>query len=303
MLSQDAHRQARYLSRWHQEYDQISPGHFHGRIDELHLGDLQVYRESTSQALRQQCQVWSDSLWIGIPSQHAECRINGQALGRNDLFCRPGDTLFELVTPPEQEILGLVVPRQALQAVAEAQGIALSPAILEHQPRLTLPHNTRQQLSYLIRRLSCADTSQFSGRIHRDLLLTALLEVLAQDTPTPSVAPSYRHRRTVVDTIKAYMDSHDEGPLTVTELCKVACVSRRTLQYSFESILGISPVQFLRVTRLNRVKRRLTAPDTTTVSDAAASQGFYHLSQFAADYKQLFGETPSTTLRNRAIPA
>ncbi|MEI8618536.1 helix-turn-helix domain-containing protein [Pseudoalteromonas sp. B193] len=34
-------------------------------------------------------------------------------------------------------------------------------------------------------------------------------------------------------------------------------VSRRTLQYSFESILGINPLRFLRLTRLNNVRREL----------------------------------------------
>ncbi|WP_408631189.1 helix-turn-helix domain-containing protein [Marinomonas shanghaiensis] len=54
---------------------------------------------------------------------------------------------------------------------------------------------------------------------------------------------------------------------------------------------------YLRISRLNGVRRSLVqAKNGQAVSDIAAQWGFWHLSQFAKDYKQLFGETPSKTL-------
>lgn len=74
------------------------------------------------------------------------------------------------------------------------------------------------------------------------------------------------------------------------ELCQLTHVSRRTLQYSFTTILGISPLQFLRLTRLNRVRRALRAASPEqSVTDIATYWGFWHLGQFAHDYKQQFG--------------
>lgn len=81
-------------------------------------------------------------------------------------------------------------------------------------------------------------------------------------------------------------------------------MSRRTLQYSFETILGISPLRFLRVTRLNQVRRALAEAGEVgsghTVTQISAEWGFWHAGQFAKDYKQLFGESPSDTLRRSA---
>lgn len=63
------------------------------------------------------------------------------------------------------------------------------------------------------------------------------------------------------------------------------------------SVLGLSPVQYLRAARLLGVRRELLrAGPVIRVSDAAARWGFWRLSQFAADYKRLFGELPSETL-------
>ena len=40
-----------------------------------------------------------------------------------------------------------------------------------------------------------------------------------------------------------------------------------------------------------------TDPKLATISQIAIEWGFWHMGQFSADYKKMFGETPSTTLR------
>lgn len=302
-ITDDAHEQAGHLTNWTQEYDQVSPGRFYGRIDELHLGGVQVYNEHSSHALRQQCLVWPDAIWFGLPSHRAECRVDGQSLDATDVICRPGSTPFELVTPAAFDMLGIVIREQDLLAAAASQGIGISADDTRRVARLKLPEQTLQNLYYLVSRIVRSATDRVDSHIHRDLLVLALLETLERETPNHTVAPSFLHRKAVVERIKDYVEHARDLPVTMTELCELACVSRRTLQYSFESILGISPLQFLRMTRLNRVKRMLSTGRQTSVSDAAAYNGFYHLSQFSADYKQLFGELPSQTLARHPVPA
>jgi AraC family transcriptional regulator, ethanolamine operon transcriptional activator len=54
-------------------------------------------------------------------------------------------------------------------------------------------------------------------------------------------------------------------------------------------------VTYLRVMRLNRVRRELQTHRRDSIGDVAARWGFWHLSRFAADYSRLFGELPSAT--------
>ena len=63
--------------------------------------------------------------------------------------------------------------------------------------------------------------------------------------------------------------------------------------------MGISPIGYVRATRLHRVRRllRSTAVRTRSVSVIALDCGFWHLSQFAVDYKLVFAESPSATYR------
>jgi AraC family ethanolamine operon transcriptional activator len=296
----DADEHAQNLTQWQQEYDQLSAGSFYGRLDEVALETMQVFKEHTGQALRQQCRVWPDSLWIGIPATRQGSRINGQALSEGEVMCRPGGRDFELVTPEAFDIYGLVIQLPALSAAAKRQGVNLDTR-WQAMPRRQAASETFHAVSFLIERLLTSQTLAIASHIHQDILLMALLELLQAKQPSAALPPSYAHRKEVVDRVKRYVDEHLDGPVTMEELCQLTHVSRRTLQYSFTAILGISPLQFLRLTRLKRVRRALRAArPEQSVTEIATYWGFWHLGQFAHDYKQQFGESPSRTLNSPA---
>jgi AraC family ethanolamine operon transcriptional activator len=81
-------------------------------------------------------------------------------------------------------------------------------------------------------------------------------------------------------------------------MCAETGVSRRTLQYSFQDQVGMTPVAYLRVARLNQARLDLSLPTRAdiTVTDVAMRWGFVHLGYFSRAYRDLFGETPSETL-------
>jgi AraC family ethanolamine operon transcriptional activator len=55
----------------------------------------------------------------------------------------------------------------------------------------------------------------------------------------------------------------------------------------------------MRAIRLNGVRRELQKArcELCNVQDVAAAWGFWHMSQFATDYRKLFGLRPSDTLK------
>lgn len=303
-ISRDAHEHAHNLTNWQQHYDQISAGEFYGEIIERPFEDLQVFKEHTSQALSQSCLVWPDSIWLGIPpieqANDYQSKINGLALNKNDIMCRPGNIEFELTTPNAFDIYGVVISRDKLTSQASKQGIALNWQDILHNERLTIPNNTLTAINYLLARLLNTDSATHATPDHltQDLILMGLLDVFSKESPNQSVQTSYQHRKTIVNTARHFLNNHHERAITLSELCEACHTSRRTLQNSFETILGLSPIQYLRYTRLNGVRRDLKqAAVSETIGDIAARWGFWHLGQFAKDYKGVFGELPSETLK------
>jgi AraC family transcriptional regulator, ethanolamine operon transcriptional activator len=90
----------------------------------------------------------------------------------------------------------------------------------------------------------------------------------------------------------------DDHP-SVTDLCRAAGVSERTLQYAFHEVVGLTPVAYLIRLRLHRVREGLLSGThgSTTVSTEALKWGFWHFGEFSRAYKDCFCELPSDTLR------
>lgn len=87
-------------------------------------------------------------------------------------------------------------------------------------------------------------------------------------------------------------------PWTVHELCTELHISERTLRYGFQEFFGMGPAAYIKVHRLNSARRQLESSTSkqATVTDVAIQWGFWHMGQFAKDYKKIFGESPSETL-------
>lgn len=94
-----------------------------------------------------------------------------------------------------------------------------------------------------------------------------------------------------------YLHNHAHEPITTTQLALIAGISTRSLNAGFREFLGVSPSQYLRELRLQRVRDDLLSGGGPNIASIALRWGFEHMGRFAAQYRQAFGETPSQTLR------
>jgi AraC family ethanolamine operon transcriptional activator len=294
----DADLHAHNLTNWQQQYDQVSSGNFFGQLVEIQFDGLQLFQEHTSQALRQTCNTWDQSLWLGIPvDKNKNSKINGLSIEKNNVMCRPGNHPFELITPHDFDIYGLVVKQEKIRAMAESQNILIDWTLLNLHGRLTLPEKTITAMRFVLNKLLNDDNShQRPAKLQHDVIMMALLESLENSQPVKSEPVSFLRRKQIVEHAKYFLREHQDSAVTINDLCTLCHVSRRTLQYSFETILGISPLRYLRLSRLNGARRELLASEHKSIADIAAKWGFWHLSQFTQDYKLLFNELPSVTL-------
>ncbi len=124
-----------------------------------------------------------------------------------------------------------------------------------------------------------------------------LLETLGDGRVTEAYA-SVKVRRHAIQRAQDHIDAAGGHRVTLRDMAKAAGVSERTLQYAFLEHFGVSPNAYLREMRLNHVRSELkrSDPRTTLVADVANRWGFWHMGQFAKDYRRLFDVRPSETL-------
>ena len=132
-----------------------------------------------------------------------------------------------------------------------------------------------------------------------DQLLARVNALGAADAPLSDTRVTRAARRQAVERAREYIRVNLTDPIRLSDLCKHAHAQARSLEYGFREVLGVSPIAYIRATRLHRARRllRSTAVRTRSISEIALDCGFWHLSQFAVDYKHLFAESPSATFR------
>lgn len=307
----DAYEQACAITAWQQLYDQLTPGHFQGELTETLFDGLQVFHEYTNLSLRQSCMVWPNAIWFGLPREEQNTGfIGNQMLCKHKIAVRPGGKEFELSTPDDYHIQGLVISYALLEKNAQVlQNPERLMRLLSENPAINVnPFKKAAIMHYICHALRHSrleqERSQTVSRVLSHNLLTAFLGLL-EDAST--VAYEYSTNRVnylkLVAKSREYLFENATEPVTVLELCSALYVSRRTLQNAFQQVMGIGPNAYLKAIRLNAVRRELVSPYSkqTTVKDAAMQWGFWHLGQFAKDYQRLFKEKPSQTLGRRLL--
>jgi AraC-like DNA-binding protein len=136
------------------------------------------------------------------------------------------------------------------------------------------------------------------ARAIEQALIEVMVLCLAWGEPVDARS-AHRHHQAVMRRLEGVLEASSGEPLYMTELCRAAGASYRTLRDCCQEHLGMSPKRYLWLRRMHLARRALRTadPETTTVTEIATNYGFWELGRFAVAYRSLFGELPSTALR------
>jgi AraC-like DNA-binding protein len=142
-------------------------------------------------------------------------------------------------------------------------------------------------------------TSQVAGGHLEGLALDGLLLGQPHNYTESAIGFSGRAPGGVIKRAVELLEERPSEPWTTVGLATELHLSPRGLQAGFKRDVGMAPMAYLRMVRLRRAHTALREanPAETTVQAVALSLGLLHQGRFAANYRALFGETPSETLR------
>jgi AraC-like DNA-binding protein len=107
---------------------------------------------------------------------------------------------------------------------------------------------------------------------------------------------SLRNRARLARRAEDWMRAHLGESITIPEVCRALGVSRREIEYAFRLIHDESPRDYLQALRLNAIRHALICGRSDqSISHLALAHGVTHLSRFAANYRRMFGESPTET--------
>lgn len=96
----------------------------------------------------------------------------------------------------------------------------------------------------------------------------------------------------------AFIEQNLCNTINTSAIEQAASISRNVLYASFKKHFGMSPMLYVKRKRLEASRQEiLSGNGNTQITNVAYDWGFTHLGRYAQEYKRLFNETPSETLR------
>lgn len=94
-----------------------------------------------------------------------------------------------------------------------------------------------------------------------------------------------------------YIEAHLSEPLQLSAIAQAACMSRFHFARRFREHTGLSPMEYLRMRRIERA-RQLLHVDGQRIGQVATELGFYDQSHFVRWFRRSLGCTPSAYLQD-----
>ncbi|WP_170787225.1 helix-turn-helix domain-containing protein [Ruegeria lacuscaerulensis] len=128
-----------------------------------------------------------------------------------------------------------------------------------------------------------------------EALMIKVLAILTSSAVHQDKSSAQTRRRALNRALEMMNDNALE-PVSIEDLCAATGASLRTLNRAFNERFGYGPKAYYMRLRLDGVREDLlNGAGAKSIADIANKHGFWHMGQFARDYRLFFGELPSET--------
>ncbi len=293
---------------WDLEIRQLDRGKFEGTLRQILCGPVLISHISFNRRieLRASAQAGTRTFGIHLFQPARWCRTSSS---EGDIQSHVGGAEVEVITPPGYGTYTVTVTEDFFDKTCEQVGTSKLVDLCGktgvfscHPLQLRKLYSALHKYSNSItkyKKLGRLPTGNM-GSTPQDFLRD-LCSVL-DHTNLSTIRPDSTRRGKAVKRAMDYIASYADEPPTIQDLCRAAGVSERTLYYAFLEEFGTTPIAYTRAYRLNAARKALrrAEPSFGKIADVAGYWGFWHMGQFAADYRKMFGELPSQTLQMSA---
>ena len=286
----DVAEQIRATPGWVQHYQQMSPGHFAGRVRYLDLQGVEIYEECMNTRVEQN--------FSAPPGSLAFCFDRSD----NALYVLNGESRNIWITPENYQEIAVVFGPDFVQGQGlggeQLDGLFMAP--LNCQQNALFSRWLSGTLTRLAQTIDPPSREALTQQLLDDCLYVLDNACVCLDR---GALQRRSDERAIMKRVGEWAADAPEETLNVLELAHVAGVSLRQLQQAFKAYTGMAPAQWLRLRRLNSARRELLSRDAheTTVAEVAMHWSFWHLGRFSSSYRALFQELPSETLKRNVV--
>lgn len=288
------------------DFRQLDSGSFRARTISVDLGGIQLKRRTTSvrYALRGRL---PPSLIFYFPLKPCRIFANGYhispdvqlvSVGGVDLFSIVQDRYDHLlVCLGEGEIRQHLDPGQTLQFMQQARRIDLCKVNV--QRKISLTRQLFELYCNILYRSPRPDPDEC--RRYRGQIIRLLYDYLCAHENLQRQSPGSQER--LLQRALLLVESRPEHVFSLDELSHEVYASKRAVQYAFNDLAGLSPMRYIKLNRLNRIRKELLQGTELSIGNLVGKYHFSNQGRLVREYTELFGERPRDTAQLAPRPA
>lgn len=187
----NADRHAEALRGWNQRYDQIGSGAYRSAVKHAVLDSVQLFQEAANVRIIQRGRLPHDQTVFGMPLTGAGAfAFGGARIERGTMVLARGGTPFELHSPDDMSLIGVVANGELLQQIEDAADVRLDEVTLRRgvvdMPTAVLMRASVQIATHLERVLSAPIPSATNARSANCAARSATCSSISSRTGFPS---------------------------------------------------------------------------------------------------------------------
>ncbi|WJS85369.1 helix-turn-helix domain-containing protein [Paracoccus sp. TOH] len=243
-----------------------------------------------------------------VPNPDPKAAVDGIHLAADMVFSRSCGDISSLRTAGPFELRAVCILNSALRRASaaltgrEKMAALETPATLKRAGVAQLA-NLHSHYALITQAVDAAGWEMIARRkalteFASDAISAALVRLLdTGDLRTDHLA--HRLQTASMRRIDRLIDEDSDHLIGLQELCERAGLSLRTIESIIRRRMDMTAHSYLKRRRLTRARKALLSPgEGVTVTSVAMDHGFTHLGRFSIFYRQMYGESPSETLRN-----
>lgn len=279
------------------EHHQLMPGSFHGELTQIVSDPVIISTHQMNLSLLQSGTGISGYTAFLVPGYEIEDfgwrkdRISGERIG----IIKSGGLHFT-ITPPNFFGTPISISNKYFNELIIENGYdANIYKLIQQTEAIDLYREDAFEIQQLLISICKSNKPDYNLlTIELPKLLLKAIEKIQGDKLKQIHIPRYK----LFGEVLGYIHQHLDQKIGTLDICLAINISERNLRYVFKEMIGLSPMKYIKTIRLNRVKKEITnSTGEIDISATANKWGFNHSGQFAADYKKLFGESPSQTVK------
>ncbi len=290
-------------------YFQLSSGFYEGLLGTLlDSPSISIYYKRFNQTLEQIGRCPADKYQLVFRISGDTATLAGHSF--NDgafIIAKPG-ALCEGIVQSNSESIIIYLCAQQLNEILSA--IGLSQQQINNAPNATIFDDS---LKYSLLKQMFMQGIHFYQQHTSDLIHSTLLNSYVQsimhllagylfENWINAVPSPVAQKEQLVSRAQHLIRACKGVNVAPDKLAENIGVSRRKLEYLFRETFDVSPSEYIRIIKLNELRRNLSSPTLQhlSIGDLAGDMEIWHLGRLSKYYQQQFGELPSAT-RERLI--